>query len=122
MPAIERIPGRSRKALSIVHIPSPKEEEERAAGRFREQLCKEMRRIGSQGAEPLIAKRNGGEGTMVARDRPGRRSLKRCPVGGEPTGDLERVYREVGKTHQPSGETTAMAVKRASGDFLGRVS
>jgi transposase len=43
-----------RKALSIVHIPSPKEEEERAAGRFREQLCKELRRIGAMGRSLLL--------------------------------------------------------------------
>lgn len=43
-----------RKALSVVHIPSPKEEEERAAGRFREQLCKELRRIGAMGRSLLL--------------------------------------------------------------------
>jgi len=42
------------KALSIVHIPSPKEEEERAAARFREQLCKELRRIGAKGRGLLL--------------------------------------------------------------------
>lgn len=43
-----------RKALSIVHIPTRKEEEERAAGRFREQLCKELRRIGAMGRSLLL--------------------------------------------------------------------
>jgi transposase len=43
-----------RKALSVVHIPSREEEEERAAARFREQLCKEMRRIGAMGRSLLL--------------------------------------------------------------------
>ena len=43
-----------RKALSVVHIPSRQEEEERAAVRFREQLCKEMRRIGAMGRSLLL--------------------------------------------------------------------
>jgi transposase len=43
-----------RKALSVVHIPSREEEEERAAGRFREQLCREMRRIGAMGRSLLL--------------------------------------------------------------------
>src|SRR5438876_5383125 len=43
-----------RKALSVVHIPSRQEEEERAAGRFREQLCREMRRIGAMGRSLLL--------------------------------------------------------------------
>jgi transposase len=43
-----------RKALSVVHIPSSQEEEERAAGRFREQLCREMRRIGAMGRSLLL--------------------------------------------------------------------
>lgn len=42
------------KALSVVHIPSRQEEEERAAGRFREQLCREMRRIGAMGRSLLL--------------------------------------------------------------------
>ena len=43
-----------RKALSVVHIPSREEEKERAAGRFREQLCREMRRIGAMGRSLLL--------------------------------------------------------------------
>ena len=43
-----------RKALSVVRIPSRQEEEQRAAGRFREQLCKEMRRIGAMGRSLLL--------------------------------------------------------------------
>jgi transposase len=43
-----------RKALSVVHIPSRQEEEERAAARFREQLCKEMRRLGAMGRSLLL--------------------------------------------------------------------
>ena len=43
-----------RKALSIVHIPTRQEEEERAGGRFRDQLCKEMRRIGAMGRSLLL--------------------------------------------------------------------
>jgi transposase len=43
-----------RKALSVVHIPSAQEEEQRAAARFREQLCKEMRRIGAMGRSLLL--------------------------------------------------------------------
>jgi transposase len=43
-----------RKALSIVHIPSRQEEEERAGGRFRDQLCKEQRRIGAMGRSLLL--------------------------------------------------------------------
>jgi transposase len=42
------------KALSVVHIPSRQEEEERAAGRFREQLCREMRRLGAMGRSLLL--------------------------------------------------------------------
>lgn len=42
------------KALSVVHIPSRQEEEERAAVRFREQLCKEMRRLGAMGRSLLL--------------------------------------------------------------------
>jgi transposase len=43
-----------RKALSIVHIPTRAEEEERAKGRFREQLCKELRRMGAMGRSLLM--------------------------------------------------------------------
>jgi transposase len=43
-----------RKALSIVHIPTPKEEEERAKGRFREQLCKELRRMAATGRSLMM--------------------------------------------------------------------
>ena len=43
-----------RKALSVVHIPSRQEEEQRGAARFREQLCKEMRRIGAMGRSLLL--------------------------------------------------------------------
>jgi len=43
-----------RKALSVVHIPSRQEEEQRAAARFREQLCREMRRIGAMGRSLLL--------------------------------------------------------------------
>jgi transposase len=39
---------------SVVHIPSREEEEVRAAARFREQLCKEMRRIGAMGRSLLL--------------------------------------------------------------------
>jgi transposase len=42
------------KALSVVHIPSRQEEEQRAAARFREQLCREMRRIGAMGRSLLL--------------------------------------------------------------------
>jgi transposase len=42
------------KALSVVHIPSHQEEAERAGARFREQLCKEMRRIGAMGRSLLL--------------------------------------------------------------------
>jgi transposase len=43
-----------RKALSIVHIPTREEEEERAKGRFREQLCKELRRMGAMGRSLML--------------------------------------------------------------------
>jgi transposase len=43
-----------RKALSVVHIPSRQEEEQRAAARLREQLCKEMRRLGAMGRSLLL--------------------------------------------------------------------
>jgi transposase len=43
-----------RKALSVVHIPSRQEEEQRAAARFREQLCREMRRMGAMGRSLLL--------------------------------------------------------------------
>ena len=42
------------KALSVVHIPSRQEEEERAVARFREQLGKEMHRIGAMGRSLLL--------------------------------------------------------------------
>src|SRR5437764_4028410 len=42
-----------RKALCIVHIPSREEEEKRAEGRFREQLCQEMRRMAARGRSLL---------------------------------------------------------------------
>src|SRR5205823_11427040 len=41
------------KALSVVHIPSREEEADRAKGRFREQLCKELRRMGAMGRSLL---------------------------------------------------------------------
>lgn len=41
------------KALSIVHIPSREEEADRAQVRFREQLCKELRRMGAMGRSLL---------------------------------------------------------------------
>jgi transposase len=43
-----------KKALRIVHIPSPKEEQERSAGRFRDQLSKEIRRCGARGRSLLL--------------------------------------------------------------------
>jgi transposase len=43
-----------RKALCIVHIPSREEEEKRAEGRFREQLCQEMRRMAARGRSLLL--------------------------------------------------------------------
>jgi hypothetical protein len=49
----EYLEGHS-KALSVVHIPTRQEEEKRAAGRFREQLCKELRRIGAMGRSLLL--------------------------------------------------------------------
>ena len=42
------------KALSVVHIPSRAEEEQRADARFREQLCQQMRRIGAMGRSLLL--------------------------------------------------------------------
>ena len=42
------------KALCIVHIPSREEEEKRAEGRFREQLCREMRRMAAKGRSLLL--------------------------------------------------------------------
>jgi transposase len=42
-----------RKALSVVHIPSREEEADRAQVRFREQLCKELRRMGAMGRSLL---------------------------------------------------------------------
>src|SRR5206468_1460501 len=43
-----------RKALSVVRIPSRQEEEQRAGGRFREQLCKERRASGAMGGSLLL--------------------------------------------------------------------
>jgi transposase len=43
-----------RKALSVVHIPSRQEEERRAVGRFREQLCKEIHRMQAMGRSLLL--------------------------------------------------------------------
>ena len=42
------------KAFSVVHIPSREQEAKRAAGRFREQLCKEMRRMRAMGRSLLL--------------------------------------------------------------------
>ena len=42
------------KSLSIVHIPSREEEAERAQGRFREQLCRELRRMGAMGRSLMM--------------------------------------------------------------------
>src|SRR5438105_688236 len=43
-----------RQALSVVHMPSREEEENRAQGRFREQLCREKRRLGAMGRSLLL--------------------------------------------------------------------
>jgi transposase len=43
-----------QKALSIVRIPSPQEEERRARGRLREQLQRELRRIQAMGRSLLL--------------------------------------------------------------------
>jgi transposase len=43
-----------RKALSEVHIPTRQEEAKRAEGRFREQLCNEIRRLGAMGRSLLL--------------------------------------------------------------------
>jgi transposase len=48
----EYLDGHTR-ALSVVHIPSREEEAQRAQGRFREQLCKELRRMGAMGRSLL---------------------------------------------------------------------
>lgn len=42
------------KALSIVHIPTREEEEERSEGRFREQLARQMRCIAAMGRSLLL--------------------------------------------------------------------
>lgn len=42
------------KALRMVHIPSREEEAERARGRFREQLCRELRRMGAMGRSLML--------------------------------------------------------------------
>jgi len=43
-----------KKALRIVHIPSREQEQERAVGRFRDQLCKELRRYAARGRSLLL--------------------------------------------------------------------
>jgi transposase len=43
-----------RKALSVVHIPSREEEAQRAQGRLREQLCKQLRRMQAMGRSLLL--------------------------------------------------------------------
>lgn len=48
----EYLDGHS-KALSVVHIPSREEEADRAQGRFRDQLCRELRRMGAMGRSLL---------------------------------------------------------------------
>ena|SRR5207253_8459335 len=94
------------KALSVVHIPSREEEEERSAARFREQLAKEIRRIGAMGAQPLATERNGGArpvvaGRHLAENQPGDASL-----GNASTGNLESIARAAGKTHRKRRERT----------------
>lgn len=44
----------NEKALSIVHIPSPEEEQKRGQGRFRLQLSKELQRLGAKGRSLLL--------------------------------------------------------------------
>ena len=77
------------KALSIVRIPSPQEEERRARGRLREQLQRELRRIQAIGRSLLL------QWEMPVRGRwwaelswPG--MVKAVPeVGHRPAGELE---------------------------------
>jgi transposase len=44
----------NNKALSIVQIPLPEEEQQRAEGRFREQLCREAQRLAARGRSLLL--------------------------------------------------------------------
>lgn len=67
-----------RKALSVVHLPTREEEAERAKGRFREQLCKELRRIGAMGRSLLLQRE------MVVRGRWWRGSTWQKIVEGMP--------------------------------------
>ncbi|HZD07537.1 MAG TPA: transposase, partial [Candidatus Limnocylindrales bacterium] len=43
-----------RKALCVVHIPSREEEAQRARARFRDQICREKRRLGAMGRSLLL--------------------------------------------------------------------
>jgi transposase len=45
-----------KRALSVVHIPTPEQEQERAQGRLRQQLRKEMRRMQAMGRSLLLAR------------------------------------------------------------------
>ncbi len=45
-----------KRALSVVHIPTPEQEQERAQGRLRQQLRKEIRRMQAMGRSLLLAR------------------------------------------------------------------
>lgn len=81
------------KALSIVRIPSPQEEERRARGRLREQMQRELRGIQAMGRSLLLQWEMPVRGRWWAqlswpRDRQGG-----APVGHHPAGELAGDHR-----------------------------
>ena len=74
-----------RKALSVVHIPSRQEEEQRGQGRFREQLCKEIRRMQAMGRSLLLQRE------MAVRGRWWRGSTWEAIAQAMPTWVIEQL-------------------------------
>jgi hypothetical protein len=89
-----------RKALLVVHIPSPEEEKERAQGRFREQLCKEIRRMKAMGRSLLLQRE------MAVRGRWWRGATWQLITQAMPSWVVERADREAGKAGQPRRRKT----------------
>ena len=73
------------KALSIVRIPSPQEEDRRAQRRMREQLFRQMRRVQAMGRSLLLQTGDAAAGALVARGNLARALSRRCRTGSSPS-------------------------------------
>ena len=78
-----------RKALSIVHIPSPEEEARRAQGRLREQLRRHLARMRAMGRSLLLQRELVVKGRWLARP-PTPASPFRLLGGPRPIGSASR--------------------------------